>query len=158
MSKDKLPSVGFVEKLLDDPFEANMYFANSKYVPVDVSGRIDYAVPIPDNSGKGVKMTPAGERFKFSTSIPEEVAQSNDLIQSYVQAAIRDQHAEFLSVSHVTSFVRGQMKEDLVQRRRVLEKQNTLDFGEIDALIQRRIENYLELWDIQKRLDEIANK
>ena len=50
------------------------------------------------------------------------------------------------------------MKEDLVKRRRVLEEQNTRDFGEIDALIQRRIENYLELWDIQKRLDEIANK
>ena len=49
------------------------------------------------------------------------------------------------------------MKEDLIKRRRVLEKQNTLDFGEIDALIQRRIENYLELWDIEKRLNEIAD-
>ena len=101
MKENKLPSVEFVEKLLEDPFKANMYFAKSNDVPVDVSGRINYAVPIPDNSGRGVKMCTAGEKFFLQTQIPEEVAQSDDLILYYLQAAIRDQHEEFVSVSDV---------------------------------------------------------
>ena len=103
MSKDKLPSVEFVEKLLRDPVEANMYFASSTYVPVDVSGRINFVVPIPHKSGMGVKMSPAGEKFFLQTRIPEEVAQSDDLIEYYIQAAIRDQHEEFVSVSNVAT-------------------------------------------------------
>ena len=103
MSKDNLPSVEFVEKLLEDPVKANMHFANSKYVPVDVSGRINFVVPIRHKSGKGVKMSPAGEKFFLKTQIPEEVAQSDDLIEYYIQAAIRDQHEEFVSVSHVAT-------------------------------------------------------
>ena len=103
MPKDKLPSVEFVEKLLEDPVEANMDFASSDYVPVKVTGRINFAVPIPHKSGMGVKMSPAGENFSLSTHIPEEVAQSDDLIQYYLQAAIRDQHEEFVSVSNVAT-------------------------------------------------------
>ena len=103
MKQNKLPSVEFVEKLLEDPVEANMYFAKSNYVPVDVTGRINFAFPIPHKSGKGVKMHPTNQLFILETLMPEEVAQSDDLIQYYLQAAIRDQHEEFVSVSNVAT-------------------------------------------------------